>query len=98
MKESQVQAQVVALFKSVGAYVHPTSQYRKSRIPPGLPDLIILLPRKKGIVLFEVKTGDGRMSEKQLEFAYRCEDAGVPYCVGGVEIAILVLRGAGLLA
>jgi len=98
MKESQVQAQVVALFKSVGAYVHPTSQYRKSRIPPGLPDLIILLPRGKGVVFFEVKALFGKMSEEQLAFMGACEMAEEPYWCGGVEEARLCLRMAGLLA
>lgn len=93
--EKAVQTRVAHVYAAIGAFVVWTSQYRASRVTPGLPDLLILLPRGKGIVLQEVKRPGGRQSAAQKAFQDRCADAGVRYVLGGVDAAWHVIEELG---
>lgn len=97
MTEREIQRRVVALFRSAGCYVAVTSQNRTSRVSRGLPDLIVLLPRGKGIVLFECKGLGGKLSKDQLEFANAAHYARVEFQWGGVGEAEELLVNKGLL-
>lgn len=96
--EKAVQTRVAHVYAAIGAFVVWTSQYRASRVTPGLPDLIILLPRGKGVVLHEVKRPGGRQSAAQKMFQERCHDAGVRYVLGGSDQAWHVLEELGLVS
>lgn len=96
-RESQVQARVTDLFRSVGAFVYSTSQNRPSRVAVGLPDLIVLLPRGLGVVFFETKAPKGKQSDSQVLFEARCAQSGTPYVCGGLEEARAALELAGLI-
>lgn len=52
--EKKVQQQITRLFEAAGGVVRTTSQTRASRVSPGIPDLMVHLPRV--FVWFEVKT------------------------------------------
>ncbi len=96
--ERDIQADVIALYETVGGYVSVTSVGKRSVIrPAGFPDLVVLLPRGKGTLYHEVKTVGGRQSEGQVLFAARARDAGEPYVLGGVSEAREALEGLGLL-
>lgn len=76
--ERDVQKACVALLEGLGSKVYRTSQYRASRIAPGIPDLIVLHP-KLGVVFLEVKSATGKQSAEQAEFEADCERACVEY-------------------
>lgn len=96
--ERAVQQAVAALYRGVGAVVASTSQPRASRVTAGLPDLIVLLPRGRGVVFHEVKAAGGRQRAAQAEFQTACRMADVPYVLGGVAEARAVLVDIGLLS
>ena len=97
-REPEVQAQVVALYKSIGAHPYSTSVYRPggAKIQAGIPDLIVLHP-KLGVWFHEVKAPKGKQSDGQILFQTRCAQAGVVYVVGGVSEARAALELAGVL-
>lgn len=97
-RETEVQAAVTALYRSLGAHVYSTSVYRPGggKIAAGIPDLIVILP-KHGVWFHEVKTPKGKQTDGQLLFQTRCAQAGVVYVVGGPEEARAALEMAGVL-
>ena len=96
-RERDVQADVVALYKSIGAHVYSTSVYRPggAKIQAGIPDLIVLHPRL-GVWFHEVKAKTGKQSDGQVLFQTRCAQANVVYVCGGVAEARTALELAGL--
>ena len=95
--EREVQAGVVKLYKQVGAKVWNTSQTRRVRITPGLPDLCVFLPGRGKHFFHETKTPTGAMSDEQRDFmacAYACD---VRVVVGGEPEAREFLQEIGVL-
>lgn len=97
VREVDVQRQVTELLHSVGAFVARTNQNRASRVSPGLPDVIALLPRRLGVLFVEVKAAKGKQSDAQILFQARCEQAGEPYILGGVAEVTAYLESVGIL-
>ena len=100
MKEREIQRQIIRLFEAIGAEVWPTSQYQTRQlryVRPGLPDLIILLPRGKGVLFYEVKAQTKARPEQE-DFRRACEMAGAGYCIGGLEEAVAALQALGFTA
>lgn len=97
-RERDVQADVVALYKSIGAATYSTSVYRPggAKIAAGIPDLIVLHPRL-GVWFHEVKRPKGKQTDEQILFQTRCAQANVVYVVGGLEEARAALTLAGIL-
>lgn len=97
LRERDVQADVVALYKSLGAHVYSTSVYRPGggKIQAGIPDLIVIHPRL-GVWFHEVKRPKAKQSDEQILFQTRCAQANVVYIVGGVDEAKAALELAGL--
>lgn len=64
--ETQIRLGIKKFLKEVGFYVIDTEQNRRTRVTPGLSDLIAF---GHGVVLFvEVKTEKGKLSAYQEEF------------------------------
>lgn len=59
-------AAVARVFRSVGCTVYTTSDTRRTKATPGIPDHIILHPRF--LILWDAKAGRGRPSPEQMEF------------------------------
>lgn len=95
--EKAVQLRTARVYSAIGAFVVWTSQYRASRVTPGLPDLIVLLPFGKGVLFHEVKAPGGRQSPAQKIFQQRCEMGGVRYVLGGADDAWHVLEETGVI-
>ena len=97
-RERDVQTDVVALYKSIGAATYSTSVYRPggAKIAAGIPDLIVLHPRL-GVWFHEVKRPKGKQTDEQILFQTRCAQANVVYVVGGLEEARAALTLAGIL-
>lgn len=55
MLEKEMQRAVVSLFRTFGATVHTTSQYRASHVAKGLPDLLCFHREKRLAWYFETK-------------------------------------------
>ncbi len=98
LREVDVQKQGTELLQSLGAFVLRTNQPRQSRVSPGLPDVIALLPRRKGVLFWEAKGPKGKQSDAQILVEARCAQAGVGYVCGGLAELESALRLAGLLA
>lgn len=76
MKESEFQAQVIALAKRLGWIVYHTHDSRRSE--KGFPDLVLVRDR----VLFrELKTDKGRLSPEQKFWGELLSKAGSDYAV-----------------
>lgn len=99
VKERDVQADVVNLYRSLGAHTYSTSVYRPggSRIEAGIPDLIVIWAGGRGTWFHEVKRPKSKQTDDQLLFAARCAQAGTVYVCGGVEEARHALELAGVL-
>lgn len=97
MSEKDVQHDVANCYAAMGAFVAWTSVYRQTRVTPGLPDLIVLLPYRKGVLFHEVKAPGGKQSPAQVTFEAEAFAAGVPYVLGGVAEAKAALRHVGLI-
>lgn len=82
-RESDVKRQVFALLRGLGCHIEDLSQYRPSRIAPGLPDAYVWLPFGKPPCWFEAKAPHGKQRPEQRAFQQRCERAGVGYVLGG---------------
>ena len=95
LREVDVQKQGTELLQSLGAFCLRTNQPRASRVSPGLPDVIALLPRRLGVIFWETKRPGGRQSDAQILVEARCQQAGVPYVCGDLQAlrAFLVERG-----
>ena len=97
LRETDVQRQVTELLQSVGAFVLRTNQPRASRVSPGLPDIICLLPRRLGVLFVECKSKTGKQNDAQILVEARAAHAGVPYVLGGIEEVREWLTTAGIL-
>ena len=96
--ERDVQREGMLLLQSLGAFCLRTNQHRQSRVSPGLPDVIALLPRRKGVLFWEAKGPKGKQSDAQILVEARCAQAGVGYVCGGLQELRAALELAGLLA
>ena len=94
--EKAVAHRVGHIYAALGAFIAWTSQYRPSMVTPGLPDMIVLLPRGKGVLFHEVKRPGGRQSPAQKAFQESCETAGVRYVLGGADAAWHALEELGM--
>ena len=72
MKEKEWQAQVVSLARRLGWMTYHTYDSRRSE--PGWPDLVLLRER---MVIAELKTQKGRVSEAQQKWLDALREAGV---------------------
>ena len=97
--ENDVYAAVVTLYTAIGAGIWPTRQFRRGplRLRPGIPDLIVLLPRGKGVIFHELKAPKGKWLKGQQEFEADCSMSGVTYLLGGLDAARDELVRRGLL-
>jgi len=102
--ETAEQAHIVQLTRTLGgtAYVLGTTRrrgdYAGTMQTPGVPDLLLFLPRRDGgreFVAWEVKAAGGRLRPDQARFAGECQAAAVAHGIGGFDafIAFLVARG-----
>ncbi len=98
MRESEEQARIVKLYRSLGAKVYSLSQYRPSGQAPGLPDLFVKFPSRKLSFSHEIKVTGGRMSGDQKEFAELCAACGDKHVVGGFDAGVAFLRAEGIVA
>ena len=94
--ERDVQRQIKDLLEAVGGFVLRTNQNRASRVSPGLPDIICLLPRGKGVLFVEAKSAKGKQSDSQILVERKCAEANVAYVCGGVSEVRAALALAGL--
>lgn len=63
---------------------------------PGAPDLVILT--SEGTFLLELKVRGGVISDNQVAFAARCDEAGIPYVVcWGIDEALRCLTDWGII-
>jgi hypothetical protein len=90
--ERRIQAKIKQLLKLHHCAIWDTSQYFRAAITAGLPDLVVFCP-KRGLFFVEVKARDGRQSKAQRGFQERCEQAGVPYILGGLEVVAAWVNG-----
>lgn len=106
LRETEIQRAVVALYRGVQCQVGVFSEGRKSRIPPGWPDLVVLLPLRvqgKGfgnnlLAYHETKSATGKLSEAQWDLLHQLRLRGQRVIVGGVDEAKDWLKAIGLLA
>lgn len=106
--EAEVQRRVVATYKAVGCVVASLSQYRPSKVAPGLPDLYVFPPLRRdptteAIVRrapywHETKRPGGKQSPEQKVWQRACEARGISYVLGGMDEALAHLRLIGLVA
>ena len=95
-RETDEQKLGTELLERIGCFVFRTNQPRASRVTPGLPDVIALLPRRLGVLLWEAKSATGRQSDAQILVESRCRDSAVPYVCGTVADLTVALEGLGL--
>lgn len=94
--EKEVATRVGRVYASFGCSVDSTQQYRPSRQAVGIPDFYVMRAGLGGW-WHEVKRPGGKQSAGQVDFQRRCEAAGVPYVLGGVDEAFAYLRTRGLI-
>lgn len=109
--EKQVQAEVVQLFLAAGCSVRSLSQYRASMVSVGLPDLLVMHPRKGRWFWFEVKRPKAcktfdrfkrstwvpePLRMPQEAFREDCRSTGQPHYFGGFNEALAALVAEGL--
>jgi hypothetical protein len=82
MRESDIEKQCDRHAEAYGYTVIRLSQRRRSRVHPGLPDR--RYQGKRGAFWFEVKPGDGQLSEAQFRFLIAELEGGCLASVGGV--------------
>jgi hypothetical protein len=96
-RETDVQRDVRACYERLGCAVYSTSNPRRTKNTPGLPDLWVMVPIHRGWYWWhETKARDGRQSEAQKLFETRCQQAGMDYVLGGLAAALDHLRAIGL--
>ena len=91
------QEAIVALFRSVGCVVWVTSDRRKSRLPPGFPDLLVSHPKLRTIAAWESKQRNEPVSEAQLQFEHDWASGHGLYGRGDIEATRTWLERKGLL-
>ena len=98
MTEKQTQAAVKRLYRDIGAVCYDTSQPFRAKITPGVPDLLVFLPRKQEFWMHEVKSPTGKQSPAQHLFESACILSAIPYVCGGVDAALAHLKAIGVVA
>lgn len=88
----------IVLAESVGCFCLRTNAPKATYSTPGLPDVLIFLPRGKGILLWEVKRVGGKSSDRQILVAAKAALAGIPLVTGTEEDLQRALELAGLIA
>lgn len=84
----QAESDCRAVFEKAGCTVYSTSQRRASKVSPGIPDLIVMGPPGSPFLLFfEVKHGQGKLSEAQRRFQLHCQRTGTRYAAGSKAAA-----------
>ncbi len=109
ISEKAMQAQIVALLRTLGAMVyvlgHPSPndgrRHRGTVQTPGLPDLWVFLPSflaiAGGEVTIEVKAPGGRVRAEQEAFAAYRRGAGGEHIIGGYDDVVAWLIRYGYL-
>lgn len=107
--EKEEQAAIVDLLETLGAKVYvlgtkrPKGDYPGACQTPGVPDLIVFLPKSRVLqaeahhLYIEVKTPKGRMSDEQFVFRDNCQRANVSHIYGGVDQVTAWLERFGYL-
>lgn len=105
--EKAEQAAIVMLLERLGAKIwvlgtrRPKGDYPGTRQTPGLPDLLVCLPRCARLgwrmtrLEIEVKTKQGRTSDAQLEYQALCRATGISHILGGLDDVLAWLRARG---
>ena len=103
--EKQEQHEIVKRLRAFGFRVWSTSQPRRAKVTPGLPDLIALHERAPICLFWEVKRQvGGRFSAEQLDFARLAQQSGAHHGAGDryhleeqlVALGLAVRTPAGL--
>ena len=89
--EKSVQRDVKRLYHNVGGRVYDTSQPFRAFITPGVPDLVVYMPRVETMFFHEVKTPMGKLTDPQKGFIEIAESCGQRVIVGGVPAALEIL-------
>ena len=97
LRESEVKQEITALLKRIGWQVWSTSDGRKSRNTPGLPDMWCMASNGRPPFWVEVKSETGKPSPEQESFAALCHHAGTGYVMGGVTQVLAYLKKIGAL-
>lgn len=105
--EKVVQAQIRHALLSVGAAVYTIGRpprrdavFKGTGQTPGIPDLYVLLPvspmhhAAHGLWI-EVKAKGGKLRPHQIDFMWRCGQAGIPHLVGGLDDVLAYLQARG---
>jgi hypothetical protein len=87
------QAECRRVFVDGGCEVYWLSQARKSGQTPGLPDLIVFgPPGAPFLLMWETKSGHGKLSDAQRKFALHCQRTSTRYAAGGPTAARRTLK------
>lgn len=89
--EKREQRAVKNLLAMLNIAVYDTSQPFRAAITAGVPDLLCFCT-KRGFFVVEVKSGRGKQTPAQRTFQELCEDANVPYVLGGTAEVAAFLR------
>lgn len=95
--EKEEQAECTKIYRAHGCIVYSTSQYRASKVTPGVSDLLVFNPRAHAFWFHEVKRPvGGKQSPDQREFQEYCESCGIRYVIGDRSVAWQTLRDIGV--
>ena len=97
LRETDHQHAGIALAEACGCFCLRTNGPRMTYSTAGLPDVLIFLPRGKGILLWEVKRPGGKSSDRQTLVAAKATLSGIPYVTGTEEDLRSALELAGVL-
>lgn len=86
-REREIQEEVVRQYRAFGCVVFSTSQVRRAKVTPGIPDLFVFNCRVGRSWWHETKTAAGVHSPDQMEFAAFCQKCNEGYVTGGVGAA-----------
>jgi hypothetical protein len=90
--EKEIQSECVRIYRAHGCIVYETSQKRRAKVSPGIPDLMVFHAAKEAFWFHEVKTPRGSLSPAQEDFRDRCAETGTLLVWGGVDDARAALR------
>lgn len=76
--EKATQQHIKQYLRLKGCWYYDLSQPRAAMQTPGLPDLLVFMPK---LVFIEVKSATGRLTPAQRDFQARCAAAQVSYLV-----------------
>lgn len=83
------------LWELAGFKVYRLSQSRASRQTPGLPDLLLLHPRRGLAIAHEVKAGNGKLTPDQEWFRFLWTSCRLLHVQGGSEKVYPILEQLG---